>query len=83
MGQRTLRIASSWLPVLMSSGNHHYWVGKDAVPEECNIVNAGLNFDGTELVLTLESEEWGDVLELPRPEIKPTFIRSFCPGVPS
>lgn len=81
MGRRTLRMSTAFLPVLMGKGIRHYSVHKDALPEDCRIVDATVCFrsavGGAELVLLLESEEWGAVEGLP-PEIKPSLIKHHC-----
>jgi hypothetical protein len=82
VGRRILRMKTGFLSVLMSKGVHHYFVDRDALPEDCRIVDASVNFSATlgaeELVLLLESEEWEPIEGVPAPEIKPLFIKHHC-----
>jgi hypothetical protein len=84
-GRRILRINARFLPVLMGRGIHHYSVFKDAIPEDCYIIDAAVNFRGShgigELVLLLESEDWEPIEGVPVPEVKPSLVRHHCPRV--
>jgi hypothetical protein len=79
MGRRVLRISARFLPVLMGEGVHHYFVGKDALPEDSRVVDASVNFRAThgadELVLLIESDYWEEAVGVPAPVIEPLFIR--------
>lgn len=80
MGRRTLQIASGFLPVLMSKGVHHYFVGNDAVPDDCRIVDAWMADDDRSMILLLESEEWEWLQDGSTPRIEPMFFKHHCPG---
>jgi hypothetical protein len=82
-GRRILRINAGFLPVLMGRGVHHYSVFKNALPEDCRVVDASVNFRGIdgadELVLLLESDEWEPTMGAPVAAIKPSLVRHHCP----
>ena len=83
VGRRILRIKTGFLPVLMGKGIHHYSVGKDALPEDCRIVDCSVSFRSThgadELVLLLESEDWELAEGVPAPEVSPVLVQNHCP----
>ena len=83
MGRRILRMVPGFLPVLMGRGVHHYSVHKDALPEDCRIVDATMcsreSEGSTELMLLLESPDWEPTEGEPVPEIKPSLVRHHCP----
>jgi hypothetical protein len=85
MGQRTLRINTRFLPVLMGRGIHHYSVFRNALPEDCCVVDASVTIresgGDSELVLLLESSEWEPSNGAAAPEIMPSFVRHYCPRV--
>jgi hypothetical protein len=82
-GRRILRIKTGFLPVLMGKGIHYYSVFKDALPEDCRILDCSLNFrsihDADELVLLLESSDWEPIDGVPAPEVRPDFVKHHCP----
>jgi hypothetical protein len=76
MARRILNIADAFLPSLLGSGVRRYEVTRDALPADCRIINAKVDFGGgpghQTLVLLLESAEWDESPEGGRiPEIMP------------
>ncbi len=82
MGRRAIRMSSRFLPILMRHGAHHYSVTRDALPEDCRIVDVGMNFravpGASDLILLLESDEWSEEAGIPAPEVKPLFTERRC-----
>ena len=84
MGRRILRLHAGFLPVPMSKGVHHYFVG-GGLPEDCHAIEATVKPDlnGGELVLLLESDEFEHVSGAETAEIHPSFVKHHCTAAAS
>jgi hypothetical protein len=67
---RLVRIADTFLPVLLGAGPHRYAVTRDALPPDARVVNCRMDDWG--FVLTIESAAFSELVEgMAVPEIHP------------
>jgi hypothetical protein len=67
-----VRIADTFLPVLLGAGPHRYAVTRDGLPPDARVVNCRMEDWG--FALTVESAAFGEVGEgMAVPEIEPWF----------